>query len=84
MLCIDDPSAIQLQGTGYTFESVRLYISLNRCVGKEICRSEEEIDDALRSTTAVGIYNTYNLKVNTFGERSDFIHRTTLVEHEVL
>ena len=58
MLCIEDPSEIQLRGTSHNLEYAMLFISLNRCVGKEICRSEEEIDEVLRSTLVIGFYNT--------------------------
>ena len=81
-VCFDDISPLRVRGNLFSTKPSRTYgFQLSRCEGKESCKSEEEIDDFIRTATVNMLYTSEEFNVNVYGERNDVISSVTVTEY---
>ena len=81
-LCFEDISGYKLRGNLLSTKPSRTYgFTLTRCEGKDSCKSEEEIDEFIRSSTINILYTSEKFNVNVYGTRSDVIKSETVSEY---
>ena len=57
MLCVDDLNDLDLQGAYLTAREMTLYIIVDRCTGKDSCKSPAEIDHFLENHFLTFLHN---------------------------
>ena len=79
MMCFDDPSDIQLYGEPVDMSASTVMLEINKCLGKDYCKNEEEIDQFLADKRLVIIYNQQNFNSATYGD--DSIKLSTQIDY---
>ena len=70
MMCVDDPSDLNFQGAFVTPRAMNLYITADRCTGKNSCKSPTEIDQFLENHILTFLHNQQSYDPSSYGNET--------------
>ena len=69
-MCVDDPSDLNLQAALYTAREKTLYITVDRCTGKDSCKSPTEIDYFFENHILTFLHNQQKYDPSSYGDET--------------
>ena len=70
MMCVDDPSDLSLHGAPQTAREKTLYITVDRCTGKDSCKSPTEIDQFFENHILTFLHNQREYDPSSYGNEA--------------
>ena len=70
MMCVDDLDDLNLQGAYLSAREKTLYIIVDRCTGRDSCKSPTEIDQFLESHILTFLHNKQKYDPSSYGNET--------------